>query len=188
MTTLDNPLNLPDPSEVSVKPTAIRYGVIGALILIVVGLIFNLTGFISYTDQSHIGNRINQIIQVLVLIGVVVLTIRTHRDEDLGGFIKYGRCLGVSTFAGLIVGVISAIWTFVYFTLIDPATLTLIKENAWEQALESGTSEEALESARGMMDFFTSAPWISSMVILFTVFITFIIALIAGAIMKKDRP
>lgn len=179
---------IPDPSEVSMRPTAQRYGLLGALILIVIGLAFNLSGMISYTDQSDPVNIANQIIQLAVIIGVIVTTIKTHKNEELGGYITLGRAFKIGALAGIIIAIITGVWSYVFMTFIDPDIIEIIRENAYEQALAQGTSESDLEAGKAFFDFFTGPGFISSMAAIVLVFISVIVSLVVGAVMKDEAP
>jgi uncharacterized protein DUF4199 len=188
MTTLDNPSGIPDPSTVPVRPTAQKYGLIGALILIVAGLAMNLAGLVDYANQGGTGNTIASILQYGIMITVVVLAIKTHRDDDLGGYITLGRSLGVGTLTGLILGIITAIWAYIYFGFIDPSLVEQIREVAHDKALEGGTTEEQLEQAAGIMNFFTSPAFFAIASLIGSILVSFVVSLIGGAVMKKESP
>ena len=132
---LDNldELNAPNASPMSV---AIRYGVIGGLIGVALGLGTYLAGM-----QGTIPTILN-IVSFVVGILIIVYAIRDHRDNDLGGFISYGRCVGVGVLTALIMGVISAIWTIVLYNFIDPDIMATLMEPQMEAMEEAGMSEE----------------------------------------------
>ncbi|RME09081.1 MAG: DUF4199 domain-containing protein [Bacteroidetes bacterium] len=118
----------------------------------------------------------------------IVLAIKHHRDNELGGYIKYGRGLGMGTLVGLVMGVITAVWMLIYMYVIDPELQDKIKEMAMEQAIANGATEEAMEQGAGMMDFFTSPAFMSIASLIGTVLVAFIMSLVVSAIMKKDPP
>lgn len=177
-----------DPADVPMRPTAIRYGGMIAAALIVIGLIFTLTGFSDPADRTNMGNKIQQWLGYLGILAAIVLAIMHHRDNELGGYIKYGRGLGMGTLTGLIIGVITAVWMLIYMYVIDPDLQGKIKEMAIQQAIDNGATEEAMQQGAGMMDFFTSPMFISIASLIGTVLIAFIISLVVSAIMKKDPP
>jgi len=77
-------------------PTALRYGMIGGLLFIITGIIQYLIGITSSTSDI-----IGWIAMLAIPIVFSVLAILDHRDNDLNGFISYGRGLGVGTIASL---------------------------------------------------------------------------------------
>ncbi len=177
-----------DPADVPMRPTAVRYGGMVALALIVIGLIFTLTGFSDPTDPTKSGNTVQQWLGYAGILAAIILAIKHHRDNELGGYIKYGRGLGMGTLTGLVMGVITAVWMLIYMYVIDPGLQDKIKEMAIEQAVAKGTSEEAMQQGAGMMDFFTSPLFLSIGSLVGTVIVAFIFSLVVSAVMKKDPP
>ena len=174
-----------DSSTVSVMPTALRYGLIGALIMIALGLVLQVTGQVDYTQTG--GGMLNNLIFYGTIIGVVVMAIKAHRDKDLGGYISYGRSLGVGTLAAVVLGIISSIWVFVQMTYISPEILDTVREAAMEQMAEQqGGDEEAMEAAQGIMEMMLSPGVMALMGVVTTAIVGFVISLIGGAILKKE--
>ena len=186
MTTLDNPTNIPDPASVPLRPTAMKYGLIGGLVLVVLSLVYNVTGIIDYTGQSS--NMIPNILNWGTMIAVIVLAIKHHRDNELGGFIKFGRCFGLGTLTSLIMGLISGIFGLIYFNVIDPGLVDEIMSQMEERFAEQGMDENAIEMALSWTRSMFSPVGIFLMGALGTTILGMIFSLIIGAIMKKDPP
>lgn len=185
MATLDNPTNAPDISQVPFRQTAIKYGGIGGAVTVLLGLIFYVTGMTDPEDQGSTGNTVANILNYAVLIGAIVMAIKYHKEQELGGYLTIGRSIGLGTLTGLIIGLIGAVWTVIFFTFIDPDMLETIREVAMEQAIAGGAPEDQIE---GMMKFFTSVPFFAMAIILASVLMGLVVGLIAGAIMKKEPP
>jgi len=162
-------------------PTALRYGVIGGLISIALGLVSYLAGM-----QGTIPTIIN-ILSTIVTIGVIVYAIRAHRDNDLGGYISYGRCLGTGILAAIIMGLIGAIWTFILFNVIDPGITDMLMQPQMEAMEEAGMSDDDIEKAMSMAGKFMTAPFMAAMALAGSALIGLIVSLIAGAFLKKER-
>ena len=162
-------------------PTALRYGVIGGLLSIAFGLATYLAGM-----QGTIPTILN-IVGTIVSIAVIVYAIRTHRDNDLGGYISYGRCLGVGVLTSIIMGIIGALWTVVLFNFIDPGITDMLMQPQMEAMEEAGMSDDEIENAMSMAGKFMTAPFMAGMALVGSAFIGLIVSLIAGAVMKKDR-
>jgi membrane protease YdiL (CAAX protease family) len=188
MTTLDDSSNIPVISEVPVRPTAMKYGGIGGLITVVMGLIFYVTEMTDPANQGSTGNTIAQILNYAVLIGAIVMAIKYHKENELGGYLTIGRSIGMGTLTGVIMGVIGAIWTVLFFTVIDPGMLETIREVAYEQAIQNGAPEDQMDQMEGMMNFFTSPTFFAIFMILGGVLIGLVTGLITGAVLKKDPP
>jgi len=144
---------------------------IGGLIGIVLGLATYLAGM-----QGTIPTILN-IVSTLVTIGIIVYAIRTHRDDDLGGYISYGRCLGVGVLTGLVMGVIGAIWTLILFNFIDPGIMDMIMQPQIEAMEESGMSDEDIENAMSMMGVFQSPVFMAGMALVYSILIGLVVSL-----------
>jgi len=162
-------------------PTALRYGLIGGLISIALGLVSYLAGM-----QGTIPTIIS-IVSILVSIAIIVYAIRAHRDNDLGGYISYGRCLGTGVLTALIMGLIGGIWTLVLFNFIDPDLINTMMEPQMEAMEERGMSEEEIETAMEMTGMFMNPPVMAGIALVWSVIAGLIVSLIAGAVMKKEQ-
>ncbi len=184
MATLDDDYGYIDPSTVSPWSTALRYGGIAAAVLIIIGLLMYLTGMIDYEAAgSGSGNWMANILNWAVWIGGIVMAIKFHRDSELGGFISFGRGFYTGFLTSLVMGVIGAIWTYVFFTFVAPETLDLMTQGAMDNM-----SEEEAEAAGDMMGMFMSPVFFSIVMVIGALIMGSIFSLIAAAIMKKDHP
>ena len=119
MSTLDsNPAN---PATVSLRPVALRWG----LILAGISALLTLIGFLTDTDPSmpDTGTAVKLLYGLLgfgIMIACIVAAIRQHRDKDLGGYITLGRALMVGLVTGLVAGVLGAVFFMLYATIINP--------------------------------------------------------------------
>ncbi len=186
MTTLDNPSNLPNTSTVSPRPTAIRYGLIAGLVLIILSVLYNMTDMIDYTGQKS--NVVPNILNWGTIIAALVLAIKHHRDNELGGFITFGRCVGLGSLTSLVIGIISGIFGVLYFTVIDPGLKGEILSQLQEQFAEKGMDDNAIEMAMSWTETMFSPIGLFLMTTLSTLFGGVILSLIIGAIMKKNPP
>ena len=180
MTDFNDSGRIADPASISVWPTALRYGGITALILVVLGLVMHLTGMSDPANPSTASQAISCLNYIAIMV-VIVLAIKAHRDKDLGGYITLGRSIGVGTATALIIGAISAVWIIIFMTAIYPDLGDAIKDAALEKAQPG--QEEMTEKMVGM---FTNPYTMAIMVLVGTVLIGLVTSLIAGAIMKKD--
>lgn len=173
--------NYLDAKDVSPFPTALRYGLIGGAITIVIGLISYLVGI-----ETSAGRSLGYL-NFLVWIIIPVLAIRTHRDNDLGGFISYGRSLGTGVLAAIVMGILAAIWTIVLYQVIDPGMAERVSAMIVEQWEAAGMTDDQIEEMLPVATKFTGMipTMISS--VLGSAIIGLIVSLIGGAVMKRDR-
>ncbi|MCP3929159.1 MAG: DUF4199 domain-containing protein [Bacteroidetes bacterium] len=182
MTTLDDDLGYVDPSNVSIWPTALRYGLIGGLVMIIFSLIMILTG-LNFSMQwlTSVGS--------LVIFGAILyFAMVKHRDEDLGGYLKYGRALGLGVATAIIIGVLSVIFNYVYMEFVDPSLMETALEMSRERLEAQGMEDEQIDQAMSMSEKFMSPGAMAIMGLLFNAFFGFIASLIVGAIAKKNPP
>jgi len=182
MDTLDNPNKIVDPSTVSYQGISLRHGAIAGLILIIIGLLGNLTGVSDPTDPNSASNWLLNIINWGVMIGFMVMAVKKHREDDLGGFITFGRAFGVGFLVTLVISVITAVWVYMYFGFIDPDMATAVMENSLEQ---QGIDDDAMIE---QMKFWFSPVAMAIYGLLGSLFFGAIMSLIVAAVMKKNPP
>ena len=184
MNTLDDQ-NFPDPSEISPRDTGIRYGVILALAGIIFQAVIYLIGGDPVSGQGAGGSL--GCLSGIVSIAIIAMGIKAHRDKDLGGFISLGRGLSVSFWMGLISGIISGIWTYLFTNFIAPDSMDAAKE-AIDQVraqVEDGEAPEWLLSfTEGAMNA-GSNPLFG---IIGGIIFAMIIGFFASLFLKRERP
>lgn len=181
MTDFNDSGRLADPSTVSVWPTALRYGGILGAIAVILGLVMYLGGLTDPENaQSGATIGLGCLSGIITIVGLV-LAIKKHRDEDLGGAISLGRAIGVGTATALISGVINAVWGVILNNVIDPDMLERNREAMIEKAQPG--QEEVTEMIAGIMTNPIIGPLAT---ILISALVGLVLSLIIGAIMKKD--
>lgn len=186
MSIIDNPLTPANPNDVPFMQTALRYGLIGGAISVVVSLVSQLLG---WADGSNTGMAILVgIIGVAVYIIAQVMGVRQHRDVELGGYISFGRAFLVCLVIAMIMAVIGAVFNYVYLNFIDPEAMNRAMEVIREQYEEMGMSDEAIEDALQMIDMTTSPLVQLGGGILGGAIMGSITGLIIGASMKNEPP
>ena len=187
MTLIDD--QTPDPKQVPFRPVAQRYGLIWGAASIVIGLIGYLTGMDPQLPDTSIAVKVVfGLVGLAVPIWAVVTAVKHHRDNELGGFITVGRGLGIGTFAGLVAGILGAIWMLVFLYGIAPEYIETLKDSmvaTWES---QGMDEEAIEMALKFSSFTMNPIFMAISQIIGGTLFGLIIGLIVGLIMKRDRP
>jgi hypothetical protein len=187
MSTLDSIDNRPQPEEVSPWPTGSRYGLLAGLILIALSLGMYLSGLVDYTGQDTASSVISNIITWGTIIVAVVLAVKQHRDTELGGLITFGRSFYVGFIVALIIGLVSAVWSYIFFAFVDPDLISTILEMSKEQMMDQqGMSASDAEDAMGMMSWMFSPAMFAVFGLVGSLFAGVIISLIIAAIMKRD--
>lgn len=176
----------PDPSTVPFKHLSIRYGAIWGG----VGILTTLVGYLSNTDPSLPTTGAIKYVYMLVgfavAIWAIVTAIRIDRDQQLGGFIGLGRCVGHGALAGLIAGLIGGVFMLIYLNVINTGFEEQMRDAMTAQYEEQGMSEEQIEMASSMAGAFMSPMFLALSQIIGGAIIGTIIGLIAGLFMKRE--
>jgi hypothetical protein len=167
-------------------PVVIRWGVIGALILVAYTTIANMFGF-----SSPAGGWGMMILSSLLSIAISVFIARqaiVTQKTAQQGYITLGRAFAVAFFTLLIAGIVNLFYNYLYMTVIDPGYIDQMVEDIAVMYERMGMSEEQIEQAMemgaGRMKPSTTLLWgflgapVSSA----------IFAIIMAAILKKDPP
>lgn len=125
----------------------------------------------------------------LVMAGGIYWAATTYRDKQLGGFISFGQAFGSGFWTAFFASVISAIFTYIYVTMIDPGMIEEILLTAEERMLEQNPnmSDEQLEQALNMTEMFTSGPMITAWVFIFNLLASAVLSLIIAIFVKREN-
>ena len=86
-------------------------------------------------------------------------------------------------------GVLSAVWFYIFTTFIATDMMDKIQEVTLQQMQEQGgQSEEQAEQAMEMMSFFFSPVFFAIIIVISSTFFGFLCGLVAGLVLKKDKP
>ena len=162
----------------SKSSTVYSYGLYLGIALIVFSLITFYGGFL--------GNNAFSYLSYVIYIVLIFLGIKHYKEKENNGFLQYGQGLGLGVLISLVGGVVSAIFTYVFFTFIDPAKHNQLIMVVQEQQMKSGVSEAQLEQMEGIMSKMMSPLSMSLIGIIGAVFVGLVISLIVSAILKKD--
>ena len=142
---LNEPVNKPSGTKV-----ALINGIYMGLALIIVSLVLYL---LDVPQDSYI-----QYISYLVMIVLTFVFVKQWRDQYNGGYLSYGGAFGHGFLVILFGSIISAIYTYVFFSFIAPDALAAMIEEAEQGLYERGMSDQEIEVAMqwtGMM----MKPW-----------------------------
>ncbi|MBN8678911.1 MAG: DUF4199 domain-containing protein [Chitinophagales bacterium] len=185
MDTLDQP-TIPDPSTVSNRDLAVKYGAIWGGSSILMSLIAYLTNNDLTMPDTGAIKWVFMLVGLGITVWAVVAAIKTDR-ERLGGFISFGRCISLSAFMGLISGAISMVYMFLYAYVINPDFQSQMKDAMYAQWEAQGMSEEQMEMAAGMAGMFTGPTFMAISQLIGGVIMGVVFGLIVGAFMKRER-
>lgn len=162
----------------SKNSTVLTYGLYFGIASIVFSLITFYAGLMGNQGFSLIGYVLYPVF--------IFLGIKYYKEKENGGFLKYGKGLGIGVLISAVGGVVSALFIYVFFTFIDPAKHTEMIAIVQEKQLQGGISEAQLEQMGGMMSKMMSPIMMSVFVIVGALFWGLVFSLIIAAILKKD--
>ena len=168
--------------------TGMRYGIIGGLISVSLALLTNILGMVNYEvnpDGSGSSNTLMTVLSMAVFVGVLFVAVREHRDKVLGGGIGFGTAFGVAATAVVMMSLISAVYTWIFFSFIEPDITEKMMTQALEQMEDQG---QDVEAAEGLMGVFMSPAFFSVASFLSGTIMGMIVGLVVSAVLKKDKP
>ena len=162
----------------SVGKNAINYGAILGIVLIMYSLILYMLDMITNQALAYVS--------YIFMLGGVIIGIKNYRDKVLGGYISYGKGLGFGTLVCLFAGILSAIYTYVLYDIIDPELIDKMIAIGQEKMIEQGLSQEQIAQAEPFQRKFMHPGIMAGMVIFMTTLIGFVMSLIVAAVLKKE--
>lgn len=187
MEIMDNIQQGNDPKSVSLFPSALRFGIIGGLCFVVYGLIL-YTFFSNPAEAGALAMAYQHGVSTIIFVAIMIFAIKNHRDEDLGGYITYGRAFLTGLVSVLIARTIFALFGWLYSTVINPNFAKEMQENLRTMYENQGMSEAQIEQALGFVEMFSN-PLISlGFVLVWGAISGAIVAAIVAAAMQKNRP
>jgi hypothetical protein len=159
---------------------AMTYGSMYGLAAAIIGLVFYFAG-------ADIQSKLPQYISYILLIIFIVMGVKSYRDQELGGYISYGKSLGTGVLIGLFGGIITGFFTVLLFTVIDPGLTQKILEASQQQMIDKGMSEEQLQTALKWTRKFMGPIPLFLFSILGGTFMAFIFSLIVSIFTKKEQ-
>lgn len=158
--------------------TAMIYGLYLALVLTLFSVILYVTGLILNPTVGYIS-------VVLTIAGIVFAQI-TYRNKELNGTITYGQALGFGVAIMLFAGIVTALYTLVLYTFIDPGLIDQTKAIQEEAMLKKGLTEDQIEAAMSMTSKMMTPGWLSIMGLVGSVFSGTIVSLLTSIFVKKQ--
>lgn len=171
--------HMEEPKRVSPLNVSLKFGFIGGLVMIITSLLYYL---LDVQDNWWIGS-----LTTLAVIFVSVYFAQiNHRDNDLGGYMKYGRGLGVGLLTTLFIAILSAIFTIVMVKFIDPGAIEQQLEIQRQAMIEQDMSDEQIEQSMQFARQFATNPLFLFFTAVFgTMIWGLIISLVSAAFTRK---
>ncbi|MEM7101962.1 MAG: DUF4199 domain-containing protein [Bacteroidota bacterium] len=154
-----------------------KYALIGSLLLIIAGMALYMMGVMN--------NTVSNVINLVVMSIAIVLGLRTYRDETLGGSLTFGQGFGTGMLISLIMGVLMAIWTYVFMAFVAPDFIEKILDMSRESMIDRGMDDDTIEQAMKQTAAFMTPAMMSVFAVVGTLLFGLVISLISAAIIQK---
>jgi len=162
----------------SIWKSSLTIGLYLAIALILVSVVFYVTG----SPFSKVG----QYLSYPIMIGGILLGQLAYK-KALGGTLTYGQAVGAGVLTMVFASVISGIYTYLLYAVIDPSLQEQLRIYTEEQIIQQGrVPEEQLEMAVNMAAKFQTPPIMFAMAVVGGAFIGTIISLITAIFIKKN--
>jgi hypothetical protein len=162
----------------SLLKSTMNYGVMLGLALVIYSLLLWMFDATFSQGLSYLS--------YVIIIGGIILATRAYRDQEQGGYISYGRALGVGTLTVLFASVITSLYTYLLFTVIDTGLVDRLMIIREEALYESGLSDDQIDMAMEMTKRFANPVFMAISGFIGTVFMGFIFSLITSIFLKKE--
>ncbi len=158
---------------------ALTYGLIIGLSLVVYAVIL-------YIADVYFNKALGYV-QYVILIAGIVMAVIAFRDKAQGGYITYGRALGLGVLVALFAGIVTVLFNYIMINYIDPGLidkyLVVVEETLQNSRfIPEDMIEPSLEKAKQNI----TALWTLPVGIGGFTLVGFIISLVTSAILKKE--
>ncbi len=168
-----------DEQQVSPMQIALKWGGYAGIALIIFDLVLYVLGMKSASG----GNPI-QYLGFVIFIAFVVMSIKSYAESN--GYMSYGQGLGTGVLTSLIAGVIVAIYSYLFMTLIAPEFMEGALDAVKDQWEAQGMSDAEIEQAEGYAGMFMTPGVLTISALLMYTVLGLVISLIASAVLKRD--
>ncbi|MFY9151521.1 MAG: DUF4199 domain-containing protein [Prolixibacteraceae bacterium] len=158
--------------------TAMIYGLYIGVVIMLFSVILYVTGQTQNTTLGYLS--------FLIYGAAIVVAQILYRNREMGGYITYSQALGFGVAIMLFSGIVTALYTIILYSFIDPTLVDQMKAMQEEAMLQKGMSEDQIEAAMAIASKMMTPAWMSIMGLLGSVFIGTIISLISSVFIKKQ--
>ncbi|HEU5148732.1 MAG TPA: DUF4199 domain-containing protein [Chryseosolibacter sp.] len=181
-------------STLTTRSVGVRFGLIGAVCSVAYFLVLSVAGInMASGAWSWIGYGITLLI--------VVFAHKYYKDNNIEtqsvaiddrrvahGFMSYGQGVGIAFWIGLVSGIISSIFTYLYIKFVDTSFIDMVKEQQIETFQKQGMSDQQIDQAMKVAANFTTPEMMLIMGLLGSIIVTVIIGVIVSIFTQKKNP
>jgi hypothetical protein len=166
-------------TPVTTTSVGVRYGLLTGLVSII----------FSFLQLSFIADPETPLrwLSLVILIVGIVLAHKQFKQLN-SGFMSYGQGLGIGTTVATVSGVIGGVFSYIYFTFIDPTYMQRVMDLTRSRMEEKGMDDAQVDQAMAMAEKFSGPMFTTIFAVLGALLIGFILSLVISAITKHARP
>jgi len=157
-----------------------------ALITSSVIIIWTLVQYIAGLDRSDTGQYLSWVSYPIMFL-FILMAMREQKALN-GGYIAFDEAFKTGMFMMVVAAVIMSVFTYIYFTFINPDFLDFVAEKTRTQMEEKDMSDEEIEQAMKYAGMFMSTGFMTAMALIGNAIIGAIFSLICAATVKKKKP
>jgi hypothetical protein len=167
-------------NNVSTNKHAISSAVPVAVVIILLSILYYV---FDVDARGFWGYLMYAILLAGIIWGVIQL-----RDKFLNGAITYGHSFGTGTLISLYTGLITGIYTFVFYKFFAPEQIQVLLEKVEEQMIEKSPelTDQQLDMALAMTEKFMTPGWMGVTSFFGMLVAGVILSLIASIFLKKE--
>ncbi|MFY8110225.1 MAG: DUF4199 domain-containing protein [Bacteroidia bacterium] len=128
------------------------------------------------------------ILSLAVNTAILFFAMKSRKNDTLAGFMTFGQGFGTGMLIMIFGGLITAVYTFVFYSFIDPDFINKMLEISRTEMLKKDMSDEQIEQALEMSKKFMSPIMMTIFAYLGSLFFGLIISLVLAAVNKRENP
>ncbi len=164
----------------SIWKSALMPGVYLGIVLILYSVVLYVTGLSFNKSLGYVSIAI-------MVVGIVVIQIN-HKKQQ-GNILTYGQGVGIAVVAMVYTGIITMVYTYLIYAVIDPdfyqQFLLFMEEEATTKLIEKGMGEDQIQLALDMQQKFQSPVILAVGAAINSIFMGLIVSLISSIFIKK---
>ena len=150
------------------------------MVSVIIGLITYLLGLSDSNYFKYLG--------IIAMVAVVILGLFEYRDKLNGGFASFSDLFKVGLLIGLLLAVISSIWTFIYMNILDTEMISRIILQTEIDLESKGMSDKEIKQAIEISKKFMTPISMLIMGFASSLFISGLVSLVSAIVIKNPKP
>jgi hypothetical protein len=163
----------------SVTKPSMTYGLILGCTLVATSLATHFAGL-------GFDSSISKLLPWLAMIGILYYALSDFKTKFNSGYLSYGTGVKLSVLTGVWAGIVSSLYTYIFFQYIAPEVTEELLVKAAQDMADQGMGDAEIEQALEISQVFMTPATFAFMNLFAVPLMTLIIGLILSAILKKD--